>query len=261
MELENLFSLNDKIVLITGGAGHLGSAMTEAFLAYGAKVYIASRNKDEAYLEQLQLQYPEKVIFVYLDVTNSILVQEVVETILKHEAKIDVLVNNAYSGKTGELLTGLEEDWIDSFNGSIHATYRLTKAVLPSMLERGEGSIINIASMYGIVSPNPEIYGVSMQNNPPQYGAAKAGIIQFTKYLAGHFANQGIKANCIAPGPFPNEQTQKNEVFIEQLKSKNPAKRIGQPKDLQGIAVLLASDASKYINGQTISVDGGWTVW
>lgn len=259
--MQELFSLQNKVVVVTGGAGHLGAAMTEAFLNYGAKVYIASRTKDEAYLTKLQQQFPKKIEFIYMDVTDTEVVNIAIKKILNQESKIDVLVNNAYAGKTGELLSGIEEDWLDSFNGSIHATYRVTKAVLPSMLEKGNGSIINIASMYGLVSPNPEIYGGSMQNNPPQYGAAKAGIIQFTKYLTGHFANQGIRANCIAPGPFPNDKTQENHAFIENLKKKNPANRIGQPKDLQGVAVLLASDASSYINGQTISVDGGWTIW
>lgn len=260
-KMQDLFSLKNKVVVVTGGAGYLGAAMTEAFLNYGAKVYIASRKEDKEYLIRLQQQFLKQIEFIYLDVTDTVVVNTAIKKILNKESQIDVLVNNAYSGKTGELLNGLENDWLDSFNGSIHATYRVTKAVLPSMLERKEGSIINIASMYGLVSPNPEIYGQSMQNNPPQYGAAKAGIIQFTKYLAGHFASQGIRANCIAPGPFPNEKTQENHAFIEELKKKNPTNRIGQPKDLQGIAVLLASDASNYINGQTISVDGGWTIW
>lgn len=261
MNMEDLFSLKNKVILITGGAGYLGAAMTEAFLSYGAKVYIASRTENTEFLSKLQQQFANNIEFIYMDVTNTDIVEEMIATIFDKESKIDVLVNNAYSGKTGEFLTGHEKDWLDSFNGSIHATYRVTKAVLPRMLKRGEGSIINIASMYGIVSPNPEIYGDSMQNNPPQYGAAKAAIIQFTKYLAGHFANQGIRVNCIAPGSFPNEQTQRNKEFIEQLKRKTPAKRIGQPQDLQGIAVLLASDSSSYINGQTINVDGGWTIW
>lgn len=263
MRVSNLFSLEGKVVLITGGAGYLGSAMTEGFLEFGATVYIASRNvqNNQQFISKLNESGFSKVFTVDMDVTNSSSVQNAVNLIIEYEGKIDVLVNNAYSGKTGELLTGDEQDWLDSFNGSIHATYRVTKAVLPIMLKYNQGSIINISSMYGIVSPNPEIYADSSQNNPPQYGAAKAGIGQFTRYIAGHFAQQGVRANCISPGPFPNEKTQHNIKFINELSKKNPMQRIGKPNELKGVAILLASDSSSYINGQTISVDGGWTIW
>ena len=259
----DLFSLNNKVILISGGAGHLGSAMTEGFLEFGAKVYIASRNinKSKKFVSKLKEQGLVNVEAIEMDVTDSKSVHNAVTFILDREKKIDVLVNNAYSGKTGSLLTGEEQDWMNSFNSSIHATYRLTKAVLPTMLEQKKGHIINISSMYGLVSPNQEIYGDSLQNSPPHYGAAKAGMVQFTRYIAGHFAKDGIIANCIAPGPFPSEQTQKNEKFIAKLSEKTPTGRIGKPDELKGIAILLASDASSYINGQTISVDGGWTAW
>ena len=137
----------------------------------------------------------------------------------------------------------------------------MARETLPFMIKQRQGSIINIASMYGVVSPNPEIYGTSGQNNPPFYGAAKAGIIQLTKYLACHYVKDGVRANCISPGPFPNLDTKMNKDFIENLSRKTPMNRVGQPAELQGIAVLLASDASSYINGQNIGVDGGWTVW
>lgn len=261
--MQNLFSLKGKVIVITGGAGHLGSAMTEAFLDYGAIVYITSRNSHNTkqMIEKNERDFEGKLFFVEMDVTSTDSVKEGIKKILQREQKIDVLVNNAYSGKTGELLTGNEQDWLDSFNSSIHGTYRVTKEVLPIMIENKGGSIINISSMYGLVSPDPSIYGNSMQNNPPQYGAAKAAICQFTRYLAGHFGYLNIRANCIAPGPFPNETVQQNKEFISKLAEKNPMKRIGKPDDLKGIAVLLASDASSYINGQVISVDGGWTIW
>ncbi|WP_254636023.1 SDR family NAD(P)-dependent oxidoreductase [Lysinibacillus sp. GbtcB16] len=261
--MNNLFSLDNKVAIVTGGAGYLGSAMTEALLEQGAIVYIASRNKEKnsVLAKKLDDKYKNRVHVVEMDVTNTESVINAIKYVYTSERKIDIIVNNSYSGKTGDLLSGIELDWIDSFDTSIHATYRVTKAVLPYMLKQNSGSIINIASMYGLVSPDPSIYGDSLQNSPPHYGAGKAGIVQLTKYLAGHFGSLGIRANCIAPGPFPHPSTQENKEFIKQLANKNPMKRIGQPEELKGITVLLASDASSYINGQTISVDGGWTIW
>ena len=115
--------------------------------------------------------------------------------------------------------------------------------------------------MYGMVAPDMSIYGDSGQNNPANYGAGKAAIIQFTKYLASVYGARGIRANAVSPGPFPNPEVQKDQRFIGELCRKNPMHRIGRPEDLQGIIVFLASDASRYVNGQNIAVDGGWTAW
>jgi len=259
----DIFSLHEKVVLITGGSGHLGAAMSEGVLQYGAKLYIASRNeeKNAEYVNYLSKKYNKDVFHLYLDTTDITSVQEVVKEILLIEGRIDVLINNSYSGTSGDILSVSESDWVKTFDGSIHSTYRLIKEVLPSMIKEKSGSIINIASMYGVVSPNPDIYGDTGQNNPPHYGASKAAIIQFSKYLAGHYGRDGIRVNAISPGPFPNHTTQQNKKFIEELDKKNPLGRIGKPEELKGIVVLLASGAGSYITGQNISVDGGWTAW
>lgn len=260
---QDIFSLHEKVVLITGGSGHLGAAISEGVLKHGAKLYIASRNqkKNANYVSYLSKKYNREVFHIYVDTINNASVQEAVKEILFIEGKIDVLINNAYSGTSGDILSVNEDDWLKTFDGSIHSTYRMIKEVLPSMINNKSGSIINIASMYGVVSPNPEIYGDSGQNNPPHYGASKAAIIQLSKYLAGHYGKDGIRVNSISPGPFPNSTTQNNKKFIEELAKKNPLGRIGRPEELQGIVVLLASNAGSYITGQNISVDGGWTAW
>jgi gluconate 5-dehydrogenase len=123
------------------------------------------------------------------------------------------------------------------------------------------GVIINISSMYGIVSPDSRIYGDSGYNNPPDYGAGKAAIIQFTRYSACHLACDGIRVNTISPGPFPGAEVQQNKTFMSNLENRVPLGRIGRPDDLKGAVVFLASNASSYVTGQNIVVDGGWTVW
>ena len=137
----------------------------------------------------------------------------------------------------------------------------MCKAAIPLLAKR-PGVIVNISSMYGIVAPDYRLYDGARFTNPPSSGAAKTGVLACTRYLASFLASQGIRANCISPGPFPYESTQRESPeFIARLQEKNPMHRIGQPFELKGAAALLCTDASSYMTGQNISVDGGWTAW
>lgn len=264
MDLQTLFDLHNKTVVITGGAGHLGSAMSEVLVAYGANLYIMGKDhhKNKELSDKLKEKYSsakcESIIF---DIDNKDSVKMAINSIIKEEKGIDVLINNAayYCARIFHEYT--DDEWLQGMNGTINGVYRVTKFVLPYMMEAKKGNIINIASMYGMVAPDMRIYGNSGQNNPANYGAGKAAIIQLTKYIASVYARYGIRANSISPGPFPNENVQKNKDFINNLCSKNPMNRIGVPEDLQGIILYLASDASSYTNGQNIAIDGGWTAW
>ena len=129
-------------------------------------------------------------------------------------------------------------------------------------IKERRGVVLNIGSMYGHVAPDWRLYEDVPQANPPSYGAAKAGVIQFTKYLASFLAPHGIRVNCISPGPFPYEETaREHPEFVERLNAKSPLGRIGRPHEIKGAAALLCSDASSYMSGQNICVDGGWTIW
>jgi len=129
-------------------------------------------------------------------------------------------------------------------------------------LEKSQNpSIINISSIYGEVSPDPSIYEDSGYNSPPQYGSGKAAIIQFTRYAACHLAKKGIRVNSISPGSFLKPEVQKNQNFVNNLKKKIPLGRIGDPDELKGAVVFLASKSSSYITGENIHVDGGWIAW
>lgn len=264
-----LFDLQGKTIVITGGAGYLGSAMSDALASYGADLFILGRdtqkNRDKA--KELKNKYDLPFCECYpFDMTDGAMIRETFESIKKNTGKIDVLINNAYfMGSSQKLEDYTIEDWNKGIDGTINSVFRVTQAVLPYMIEQKSGNIINIASMYGMVSPDMSIYGgggaESGENNPANYGVGKAAIIQFTKYVACVYGETGIRSNAISPGPFPNKETQKMEWFIHNLEKKVPLKRIGDPKDLKGIIVFLASDASRYVNGQNIAVDGGWTVW
>lgn len=263
MRLNQLFNLKGKNAVVTGGAGYLGTAISEALAEAGANVYIVSRNEDRCkeVAKDLQRKSIGSLAGKFIDINNQYSINECFKEIYKGTNSLDILVNNATFGSQGEIETMSEEDWKKGIEGTINGVFRCTKGILPFMINQKSGVIINISSMYGVVAPNPEIYGDSGFNNPPNYGSGKAAIIQFTKYLASHYGKKGIRANVISPGPFPNLEVQKNHKFIEQLKNKNPLGRIGKPDDLKGITLFLASQASEYVTGQNICIDGGWTSW
>ena len=262
--IRNMFDLRGKTIIITGGAGHLGSGMSEALAAFGANLFILGTDleKNQRKAKELKKIYNLSICeSLKFNIKDEILIHQAIDKIFEITGQIDVLINNASYGCMKPLEDYSYEEWFQGIDGTINGVFRITQAVLRYMREKKQGNIINISSMYGMVAPDMRIYGDSKQNNPANYGAGKAAIIQFTKYVASVYAGEGIRSNAISPGPFPNRTVQKDERFICELCGKNPMNRIGTPEDLQGIIVFLASDASKYMTGQNIAVDGGWTIW
>lgn len=254
------FDLSNKIILVTGGYGYLGTAIVESLAHHNAKVYVLARNEvkfNETFKDSI---YRDNISFINCDIENHNSFNLAFETIFQIENKIDVLINNAYYMRGQSPETMSDQDFNYGIDGTLNCVFRAIKAILPYFKLNNGGKIINLASMYGIVAPQFEVYDEAPQFlNPPHYGAAKAGIIQLTKYYASYLGTQNITVNCVAPGPFPSLEVQKSKVFIEQLEKKTSLKRIGKPEDLGGAFVFLASESSNYVTGQQIVVDGGWT--
>lgn len=265
--MKELFKLNEKNILITGGNGHLGKAMCEALAEYGANLIIVSKNnmKNEELCKYLTEKYKNKNESFYLDLEVAENVAKVIDSIIEKYKKIDILINNSYFGAGGKFHEMSYENWRKGIQGSLDITFLCTQTILKNMLQYNKGKIINISSMYGVVSPDVfELYkGEECEKyyNPINYGSGKAGIIQFTKYIAAVYGKEGITCNCISPGTFPNEEVQKNKIFIERLIKKVPLRRIGKPEDLKGAIVFLCSESSNYVNGHNLVIDGGWTIW
>jgi NAD(P)-dependent dehydrogenase (short-subunit alcohol dehydrogenase family) len=265
---KHLFRLDGRVALVTGASGWLGAAMAGGLAAAGAWVFAGGRNleKLETVVRNLRA-LGHRVDPLAFDVTDDTACAEAISRVERDAARLDVVVNNAYTGQAGTIVTTSMEDFDRACRTTLSAPFAIVGHALPLLKDAGGrnpggASIINIASMYGVVSPDPRIYGTSGSDNPPCYGAAKAGLIQLTRYFACHLAQWNIRANSISPGPFPRaELAQRQPAFHHELCSKAPLGRVGSPPELVGPVVFLASDASSYVTGIDLLVDGGWTAW
>lgn len=264
MMADSLFSLAGKRALVTGATGYLGVEIVRGLARAGAAVYVNSRSLKRAseLVRALQKEGLMAQLAVF-DVTSD---QEVAEFVAAWDAPLDVLINNAYAGGAGSIKCSTSEQYANAYNVSLIAAHRVFQAFLPhirlAVSLSGNASVINIASMYGIVSPDPRIYESLEMTNPPFYGAAKSALLQWTRYAACEFGSENIRINSISPGAFPASIVQQQQApFVTQLETKIPLRRIGKSNELIGPIVFLASGASSYITGANLVVDGGWTAW
>lgn len=263
--LADLFSLKGRSALVIGGSGLLGGQISYAFAELGAEVIIASRNEARTgqFVDTLKQQFPGlSAHALSVDITDPASIQSLIaRTSELTGGGLDILVNSGWSGRKNTFESISDEDWNNDIEVCLNGVFRSIKAATP-LLKARRGNVLTIASMYGHVAPDHRLYDSDRFCNPPSYGAAKAGVIQLTKYLASFLSVHGIRANCISPGPFPFESTQKeNPDFIARLAAKNPLNRIGNPHELKGAAAMLCSDAGSYMTGQNVCIDGGWAVW
>jgi len=255
--MQNIFSLEGKNVIITGGSGYLGSAIVEGLIAFGARVVVADINPSN-------IDSPN-IFYIPCNVGETESIRQCFKSGREQLGPIHVLINCANIGTGGKpdqkIETMSDADWQKGVDGAVGTAFRCTREIVPYFEENDGGNIINFGSMYGMVSPNPAIYGDSGANNPPNYGAGKAAVLQFTRYCAGHLASKNIRVNSVAPGPFPNPHFQQNPAFVRELEQKTMLGRIGKASEMVGPILLLASDASSFMTGANIVVDGGWTAW
>lgn len=263
----NIFSMKDKNVIFTGGSGFLGSAMVKALLENGATVFVPTRTDRfdstfDEYKENGQL------IFHSADLSSTAAIKETFAKAIDVLKRVDVLVNCAVYGPKPidgkiefHLDTTPDAIWEGMIDGVVHSVFRCTREILPHFKANGGGNIVNIGSMYGIVAPDFDIYGDNIPWNHPAYSTGKAGIIQYTRYCASALARYNIRVNSLTPGAFPRITPATDMDFIGRLSAKAMLKRTGRPEELQGGILLLCSDASSYMTGTNIVVDGGLTQW
>lgn len=260
MAILDRFSLAGRVALVTAGAGPLfGRSVSTALAEAKATVITASRSRErnEQFAEEMRsLGHDVHGLDFDLEVLSSI---DALHTeVLTRFGRLDVLVNSALSrdGHVGAFEQQTPETWAHAADGDFAGLFRQCQRAVETMKKQGGGSIINIASIYGVLSNDPGLYAGTGMVQPPSYNFVKAGMINFTRYLACYYGHAGIRANCISPGGYFNHQP---EAFVQRYSERVPLKRMMGHEDLQGAVVFLASDASAYVTGTNLLVDGGWT--
>lgn len=253
------FDLSGRVALVTGGNGGIGLGMAKAFVEHGASVAIVGQNQaklDAAEAELRAIAGSDRVIASQSDVTDRDSMSSTIDDVLEKFGGLDILVNNAGVNRRADephLLS--DEDWQLVIDVNLTSIHRITSLAFPHMKKRGRGKIINIGSMMSI-------FGTAYA---PAYAASKGGVVQYTKSCAVAWAKDNVQVNCILPGWIVTEMTNQFKVAFPDryamIVGRTPAGRWGQPADLGGTAVFLASSASDFLTGTSIPIDGGYSVW
>ncbi|WP_422193580.1 SDR family oxidoreductase [Psychrobacillus psychrotolerans] len=266
------FKLEGKTAIVTGGAGILGNHFCSGLADAGASVAVVDINIEEAQnvASSIVTKFGVRAFAVECDVTSELSVKIMVETVLAEFGEINILHNNA-AGKSNDLdafFADFEDyeldQWKEIMGTNLDGMFLVAKHVGKVMKEQQKGgSIIQTSSIYGVMAPDQRIYEGSYYldlqiNSPAIYSASKAGVIGLTKYLATYWAKEGIRVNAITPGGVESGQ---NDTFKKNYSNRIPLGRMSQPEEMVGALIYLASDASSYVTGQNIIVDGGLNAW
>lgn len=241
--------LANKIIIVTGGSGLLGKEIISKIREEGG----FSINVD------INHETTSDLSTIKCDITNVSSINDCIRLVVDKYNKIDGLVNNAYP-RTADWGNKFEdilfESWQKNIDSQLNSYFYFSQQVAQHMVTQKDGSIINMASVYGIVGPDFTVYDGTTMTMPAAYSAIKGGIVNFTRYLASYLGSHNIRVNTISPGGIFDNQ---NSIFVENYNKKVPMKRMGLPNDISPSVVFLLSDDAKYITGQNLAIDGGWT--
>jgi len=256
MNYNSFFDLSNKVAVVVGGAGLIGSEIAKGLSDFGAKVYIADIDKQASGRIKAR-----GIKFIYLDIASEDSIFRALNAVCKEAKGINILINCAYP-RTDDWGLGLEKvtfnSWKENVNNHLGGYFICSKVAAELMKKKSGGVIINFASIYGVVAPDFSIYQGTKITMPAAYSAIKGGIINFTKYLATYYAKYNIRANVISPGGVFNRQ---DPSFVKRYADRTPLKRMAKPQDMVGAVIYLSSEAAAYVTGQNLLVDGGWSVW
>lgn len=264
--LKELMSLNGRVAVITGGAGHIAEAMAEALAELGASIVPVDlvQSKCEAVATALQETYGVETMPLVLDLTNEKSLRSIPAAVVDRFGSLDILINSAALVGTSKLpgwatpfMEQSADTWRLALEANLTVPFILTQACAKALADSGHGSVINIGSTYGLVGPNLSLYENTAMGNPAAYAASKGGLLQLTRWLATVLAPK-VRVNALTPGGVWRGQP---EGFHQRYQALTPLGRMAREEDFKGAAAYLASDLSLYVTGHNLVVDGGWTAW
>jgi len=263
MDIKKLFSLEGKTAIVTGGDGLYGRHMSSALCEAGALCVIASNFVDKCREAAGELNSRDyKAFGMYLDLASEENIKTFIEEVITKFGQIDILVNGAILRKGLNLEDMTKEQWEEAQKVNSTGLMLISREAVKHMRERSKGCIINISSIQGAVGPNFAVYGNTGMSSPVNYTYDKWGMVGLTKWMANYYGKYNIRVNCISPGGYnPNLTRDENNEFVKNYKKLTPLGRWADEDDIKGPIVFLASDASKYVTGHNLLVDGGWTSW
>lgn len=257
--MSDLFDLSGKVAVVTGGAGLIGSALCDGLAAHGATVVLVDIDFEAA--TEVANSISGNVVVKTTDINSEPDVEALFTDVVESFGSVDILVNSAYprNQNYGEQYENVSlSDWQENILLNLNSYYLTCKKASEIMKrQKNGGSIINLGSIYGSQAPDFDVYSGTEMTSPVEYAAIKGGILNFTRYLASYLGSDGIRANVLSPGGVFDDQ---DETFVTQYESKTPLSRMAEPADLKGPVVFLSADCSRYMTGQNLIIDGGWTI-
>ena len=257
------FRLDGRIAFISGAARHLGRQMALALGRAGAQLILNGRKESKLVAFAAELKGEaiacEVAPFDVMDLPT-------LRDFFSRLPRLDILINNAVTMQPKAFAATTPEDFDTTYRSAVIAGFEAVRGARPALARAvgvvGGASVINIASMYGIISPDLRLYNEPGQMSPPHYGAAKAALIQLTRHLASELGPEGVRVNALCPGPFPRpEVAERDPAFAARLAGRTMLHRTGMPEEIAGPVLFLASPASSFVTGSVLMADGGWTAW
>lgn len=259
----DLFDLSGAVAVVSGASGWLGTEIVDVLATSGCAVVAVGRTKATLEAAFGAGPFRERIHIRTCDVTSASWPSLLADVAREH-GRLDVLVNNAHVGRGGSMRTSTSQQFDEAFDLAVKATWRGIEAARPgfaaSVASGGSPSVINVGSMYGLVAPDLSVYESEAVRNPPFYGAAKAALVQLSRYAATELGPEGVRVNVISPGPFPQRPDSMDPEFVSALARRTVLGRVGRPDDLRTAVLFLASQHSSFVTGANIVVDGGWTI-